>query len=403
MFSNIGSLFSIKSIDMLLGIWVIPFLIKKIGWEQYGVFAMSLALSMFFVNLLNYGFNLSAVRAVAKSKTDLKQINTIFNKVFSVKLFLLLVLTMFYFLLIYAFPQFGEHLKLYKYGFLLVVGDFFSLRWFFMGQERMKFMALIHLAGAIIYAFLVYLNIETPEDYYKIPLYIAVGMFFTSFVSFIWVIKSYKIAIRLLSLNKVLFYLKYNFSSFVNLLLPSTYGTVLVLIVGWLGTPVQVSLIHVGVKYTAAFSTLNNILTNVFYPIASRTQKKIKAIRKSLIISGVIMSLLMFLSANFLVEFWLKSEKGIELQQIIIQLEYLSVVPVLMAVISSYGVNGLHVNYRDTTYGKITLVASVIMVLFAFWLVPTTDFMGGAFAFIIGRIIAARLCYVYHLKYNLGG
>ena len=90
---NSISLFSLKAIDLALNLWLIPFLILKVGLYNYGLYAFAMALVLFFVNLLNYGFNLSTVRDLAKTKGNPQQLQSIFNEVFSVKLVLFLFLT----------------------------------------------------------------------------------------------------------------------------------------------------------------------------------------------------------------------------------------------------------------------------------------------------------------------
>ena len=397
--ANSGSLFSIKTIDLVLGFWMIPFLIWKVGLHNYGIYAFAMALGLFFVNLLNYGFNLSAVRKIAKSKKDPTELSKIFNDVFGVKLFLILILYPIYLLLIYYIPEFSQYKLLYFYSSLLMFGDLFSLRWFFMGIEKMKFIALIHLIGTSIYVVLVFFFIENPLDYYKIPFFQFIGMVFTSVVSFIWVVKNKKIKMKLIPLSRVIYYLKMNFSSFVNLLLPSTYGSIIVFVVGWIGLPVQVSFMHIGMKFTAAFSSLNTVLTNVFFPIANRKKNSLKQIRLALNRTGFLMSLLMFVSATFLVEYWLKFESQDYLEKTILVLQFLSPIPFLIALVSSYGVNGLLVSYRDILFGKITLFSVLIMVVLSVVLIPKTLFLGGAIAFIIGRLIHALLS-LYFFKYK---
>jgi len=377
---------------------MIPFLILKVGLHNYGVYAFAMALAWFFVNLLNYGFNLSAVREIATSKKEALELSTIFNNVFWVKLFLFFLLYPTYLILVYNVPQFSQYKTLYIYSSLLLFGDLFSLRWLFMGLEKMQFIALIHLIGTSIYVILVYYYIESPVDFFKIPLFQGIGMIFTSLISFVWIVKKYKIKMKRIPFKQVLMYLKINFSSFINLLLPSTYGSVLVFIVGWVGLPIQVSFIHIGIKFTAAFSTLNNVLTNVFFPIANRKKNSLKSIRKALNTIGLAMSLLMFLIASYLVKYWLPFESSLQLENTIAVLQLLSPVPFLMALNSSYGVNGLLVVYKDSLYGIITLCSSLIMVILAFVLVPNTLFLGGAIAFLIGRTVYALLSFYFFKK-----
>lgn len=388
---NGTSLFSLKTIDLGLSLWLIPFLISKIGINNYGLYAFAMALVLFFVNLLNYGFNLSTVREIAKNKNNPKKLQALFNEVLSVKLFLFVLLFSVFLLLIYLVPQFSRYKLLYLYSSLLLFGDLFSLRWFFMGIEKMKFIAWIHFFGVGIFVVLVLLNIRNADDFERIPLYQAIGMSFTSFISFVWVVRKYKFKIRFFSITRVLEYLHENFSAFVSLLLPSTYGSTLVFLVGALGLPAMTGFTQIGVKVAAAFSTLNNILTNVYFPIVNRMQSAMTRTRTFLITVGFYSSLLMFMFGGFLIEYWLNFDHISELHSSKRIVQLLSPVPFLMAVVSSYGVNGLLVLFKDRLFGRITGVSSIVMVVLAFVLVPVFPLYGGVLAFLMGRIVCAGL------------
>ena len=78
-------MFSVKAIDLAIAVLLIPYLILKVGLQNYGVYAFALALVFFFMNIANYGFNLVAVRDLAKqADKNQKSIGEIFNEVFSV-------------------------------------------------------------------------------------------------------------------------------------------------------------------------------------------------------------------------------------------------------------------------------------------------------------------------------
>ena len=74
---------------MALTIWLIPYLIFKVGLDNFGIYTFAMALILFLQNVLNYGFNLATVREIAKNKNDKVKLNQIFSEVISGKLFLL--------------------------------------------------------------------------------------------------------------------------------------------------------------------------------------------------------------------------------------------------------------------------------------------------------------------------
>lgn len=391
---NIISLFFVKGIDLILNLFLIPFLITKVGMRNYGIYAFAMALMYFFVNVLNYGFDISAVRELAIHKTDKVKISEIVSKVISVKLFLAVILYVIVFGFIFFIPRFWDHRLMYFFASLVLVGDLFSLRWFFIGMEKMRFISFMSTITTVIYVLVAINSVKIPSDFIYIPLGEFIGMFLVSVGSFLWVIRFYKVQFKLSSLSEILRYLKFNFSSFINLLLPSTYGVTSVFLVGVFGFPFDVTIMQVGVRFTSAFSTINTILSTVFYPMINRDQKNMKFIRLVLLGVGFCFSGFMYFGNDFLVAHWLQLENHLDFLNIVQLIAILSPIPFLMGVVSSYGVNGLLVFFKDVLYSKITVLSTVVMIIFTFFLVPKYHFMGGGIAFLLGRIIYASLLFL---------
>jgi len=341
------------------------------------------------VNITNYGFNLTAVRDLAKFRKDKKKLNQIFNEVFSVKIYLTGLILIVLAVLVVTIPSFSSFKLVYFFASFLIVGDLFSLRWFFMGLEKMKYIPIINLVGTLLYILLVVIIINTPKDYIFIILLEGIGLFITSIISFFYVVLEYKITFQLLSFKKVKNYLHTNWSSFINLFIPSMLSNIAVFIVGVFSIPVNVSIIQLGVKVANAFSTINAVLTKVFYAMVNR---KIQIMRHSfnvLLAIGVLLSVVMFLSADFVIKPWLKIGDIVVEQQIIFIIKLLSPTPFLMAVISAYGVNGLLVYGKDKLFGRITLFSSIFGLLIGLLLIPNYTYIGGVVFLLTVRILYA--------------
>jgi hypothetical protein len=81
-----------------------------------------------FVNVLNYGFDLSAVRDLAANKNDSLKMNQLLTS-FSVKLFFTRYYLFHNFIVVLFVPRFIENRMIYLLASLLLI-DLFSLRWF---------------------------------------------------------------------------------------------------------------------------------------------------------------------------------------------------------------------------------------------------------------------------------
>ena len=382
---NTVSLFSVKVIDLALTILLIPYLILKVGIVNYGKYVFVISLVLFLVNITNYGFNLKAVRELAKYNDDSKKVNALFNEVFSVKLYLtgftLLVLAV----LVLTIPGFRMHALVYVFASFMLVGDLFSLRWFFMGIEKMKYIPAINLGASLIYVLLVLVFIQQPKDYEYIILLESIGLLIVNMISFLYILLEYNVKIQLLSFKKVRQYVIVNWSSFINLFIPSMLSNAAVFLVGVFSVPANVSIIQLGVKVANGFTTINAVLTKVFYAMVNR---KVQILRKSFSVIlgiGILLSIVMFISADVFIGPWLKIEDAIIEQQISFIIKVLSPTPFLMAVISAYGINGLLVYGKDKLFGYITLIATLLSLILGLLLIPEYTYLGGAIFLLAAR------------------
>jgi O-antigen/teichoic acid export membrane protein len=390
---NTLSLFSIKGIELALTIWLIPYLIFKVGIDNYGIYVFAMALILFFKNVLNYGFNLATVREIARNKHDKIIIDKIFSEVVSVRIFLLVLIYLILIGFIFLIPTYNTNKSLYFFASVILLGELFSLRWFFLGMEQMKFKAIINFLSTLLYIVLVLVLVQNDTDYIWIPFAEGIALLIVSFISFIWVLKKYKIHLKLITLPKIISYLIENFKVFINLLLPSTFSVIAVFLVGVFGLPSQVSMTQIGVKLSNAFTSINAILTQVFYPMVNRNNRLMFTSRIALLVIGIFLSIVMYTSSDLVINAWLRNEPVSNLKIIIGIVKILSPLPFLVAVISSYGVNGLLTFFKDSLFSYITIIATLAMIISAWILIPIFSFYGGAMALLIGRMVYAVLTF----------
>lgn len=395
---NAVSLFSVKGIDLLLVVLLIPYLIATVGLENYGRYVFALVFVLFFVNIANYGFDLSAVRDLSANKKTRKHINAQFNLVFSVKVYLTIFLVLLYAAMAVVFPKLTQSIWLYVFAAGLLLSELFALRWFFMGVEKMKFIPAIQLLSTLLYVMLVLLFVRQPKDFIYIILFEAIGAFIANTLSFMYVVQEYKLSIKLSSLKQVTDYIITHFFNFVTLLIPSMLSNIAVFIVGVFSIPLHVSIMQLGVKYANAFTTVNAILTKVLYPLVNRLRNTRQWTNALLLSVGFVLALSMYFSAPWLVKPWLQLEDTTITIQIVQVIHWLSVVPFFMAVLSAYGINGLLVWGKDAILAYSITAATLIGLLVGFAVTPRHTFMGGVVFLLTARGLYALLAWVFFVK-----
>lgn len=66
---NFFSLGALQVINLILPLLVLPYMIKTVGFDKYGVVVLAASLIAYFSSVTDYSFKITAVRDVAVFKT----------------------------------------------------------------------------------------------------------------------------------------------------------------------------------------------------------------------------------------------------------------------------------------------------------------------------------------------
>jgi len=173
---NFISLTTLQGISYILPIIVLPYLIRVIGIDKFGLIAFAQSLVQYFMILTDYGFSLSATRSMALIGEHKKKVSAMFSSVMTVKFIFAALSLVILCLLIYLVPRFKESWPVYLLSFGTVIGSTLFPVWFFQGKEKMSYIAAVNVVSGIAYALCIFIFIHSPEDYLLVPL---LGSFFS--------------------------------------------------------------------------------------------------------------------------------------------------------------------------------------------------------------------------------
>ncbi len=190
---NFSSLGVAQVINSLLQLLVIPYVITKIGMENFGVVAVAQVVMYYLGTFTDFGFNQTATRFVSQNRSNAFLLANIFSRVYITKFFLCSAAFVILLLLAFIFPFVRNNFSLYCMAFLFVPGYASQPVWFLQGMERMQYVAIITLLSRVIFVSLVFIFIQTPHDGKLFVFFLGLGNLITGIASSWLVIKQQKL------------------------------------------------------------------------------------------------------------------------------------------------------------------------------------------------------------------
>lgn len=169
-----GSIYSVLSslIGLLAPIIVLPHIINTIGLTYYGISAVAFTVSVFLSLIVDFGFNISGVNKLSKTKENKSAIisNVIYAKAL---IFLLLIV-----LAIISYSMLFEskiEQKLYLTSLIIPLTSIFNMSWVLQGLQLIKAWSIFQCIGFLIYVVATFLLINSPDDVLFVNLAYGIG------------------------------------------------------------------------------------------------------------------------------------------------------------------------------------------------------------------------------------
>lgn len=183
--SNILSLTVLQGANYILPLITLPYLVMTLGVEKFGILAFAQAVVMYFNFLVDYGFGLSATRAIATNSHNPKRVSEIFISVMLIKAVLFALSLALLSSLIFAFDRIGGEWVVYMFTFAMLIGNILFPVWYFQGIEEMKYITYINILSKLIFTVAIFVFVHSPADYELVPALNSIGIIIGGAIAFI--------------------------------------------------------------------------------------------------------------------------------------------------------------------------------------------------------------------------
>lgn len=198
-----GSIYS--GLSSLIGLFapliVLPHIINTIGLTYYGISAVAFTVSIFLSLVVDFGFNISCVNKLSKTKENKSAI--ISNVIYAKALIFLLLIVLAIISYLILFDSKIEQ-RVYLTSLIIPLTSVFNMSWALQGLQRIKAWSIIQSIGFLIYVVATFLLINSPDDVLFVNLAYGIGFLFSGFFSIIYLTTRHKVFLSRFKIRAVL-------------------------------------------------------------------------------------------------------------------------------------------------------------------------------------------------------
>ncbi len=402
---NFTSLTFLQISNYIFPLITLPYLVRVLGPEKYGLINFAAAFTGYFVILTDYGFNLSATQEISINRNDKRKVSEIFSSVISSKLLLYLISIIIFFICLISFDIFKSDREVFLITFTGLIGTVLFPLWYFQGTEKMNFILIINFITKLITVILIFLFVKNFSDYLLLVLIYSTSQVVYGLTGLIIVIKKFKVGLFITNWQNIFNHLKKSKTIFMSSLSISAISGSNVFILGLFVENSTVGYFAAADKIRLAFQSLLGPLFTATFPHVSNLAKKsleqfYKFNKKSFFFSstfGLLMFLVIYLNAEILVRIIL----GEGYENSIIILKTLSVIPFLYSLSNFLGVQILLPLNYSKKYASIMFFALIVHTSFALILANYLQAIGSAIAIIIAEMFTITVLFISVKKIKL--
>lgn len=388
---NVIALTMLQMGNYLVPVAILPYLTRVLGVDGFGRIGFATAFTMYFVLLVEWGFNLSSTRDVSVLRGDKQARSVVFWETIAARLMLLLVSVLALLILVYVVPKLGEKSTLLWLGMLQVLATSLSTAFFYQGIEKMGWMAMVNLSIRLLSIPLIFLMVSSPDDVI-VAFAIQTGCFLlASLTNLIMLSKARYIGWTCPSLAGICLRIRHGFSLFVSSAGTSLYNNTNAVVLGFVASEMAVGYFVAGFTLVKAVVGLTGPFAQAVFPrvshiLASEPAAALPFIKKMVLLQvmlGACLSVGLWVFIPWGVT-WFYGEAFQDSTQVV---AWLSLLPFLICIASALGMQTLLPLGHNKWYVSVLTLSGLLNCLILLPLGYVWGAEGGAVAVLFTELV----------------
>jgi len=268
--SNFLSLSSVQIANYILPLVTVPYLVRILGPEKFGLINFAQAFVSYFLVITNFGINISGAREIAIVREDKQKLSEVFSALIFGKFYLCILSALIFIFLLQFVPHLATNSSLFLICFGIVFAEMLFPVWFFQGMEQMTYIAVLNFIGRMIFTLIVFLIIKEESDYLLVPLLNVISSLLIGIISLVIVYKRFDVLFVFPDLNSIYMALKNSFTIFLSDVYVAFYTASYPVVLGFITNYTYVGYYTAAQKIVQAWVGLQNLIVTTLFPYMSK-------------------------------------------------------------------------------------------------------------------------------------
>lgn len=277
----------LQVVNSLFYLLLYPYLIRTLGSEFYGLYIFALSITTYFISIVQYGFDPIGLKTVSLNINDILVQSKTFSCVFYSKLILLVLSFVVFIAVMTHIEVFLENRQLFYLVFMQTASFLFLPTWFYQALQKMKIITIVQLLVKVLSLPIIFLFIKSKADLNLFALIIGITVLLSSLISFIVVIKFFRVKIVKVALIDIFQFFKDGAPFFLTNVMNTVKQQTVTVFIGMYFTMTDVALYDLAFKIlTVPVTFIANINSALFPKMI--TNNKIENLYKILKVENLI-------------------------------------------------------------------------------------------------------------------
>ena len=385
---NFSYLVLTKGVDFIVPVILLPYLVNALGLSQFGLMSFALAIGVYFSSMMQYGYNISAVRTIARVRDDAIQLSISFSELLISSILICTFVTIFYLFLFFIDAIYNEYLLYLSVLFFVLMQSLFPA-WLFQGIEKMHYIAVSNSLCKFLYLCSVLYWVNNPTDTYLVPLLQGLSWLMALVIALVIIYKNKLVCLKVPSWQGVLTTYKQGWPAFVTQFSPTLYSNSMTFILGIFHGNAIVGIYSAAVRVIEIINAVAFLLVNAALPLLSRNIALHKWLKNIMIIAGLVLFALVFFGSVWFVPLLFLVESA----QVLTFIQLAAFMIPFVFIRMAYGPAYLMLVGAEKSYQRIVLFTSLSGFIIAWLVIPQWQVTGAIYVMLSTTIVMTLLTY----------